>query len=110
MFGVARVSNPAEIMFSQTLPCEQALPRAEMRSCNNHEGKSINAHLISIHIIYKPNQSYSSGSFGENASYKVQSKNVNITLSIFTWSNKHVLEKPDCNVNFKMQLGSSKYL
>ena len=53
-------------------------------ACNNHGGKSINAHLISIQIIYKPNQSYFFGSLGENPSYKVQSKNVNITLSIFT--------------------------
>ena len=29
-----------------------------MRACNNHGGKSINSHLISIHIIYKPNQSF----------------------------------------------------
>ena len=55
-------------------------PRAEMRACNNHGGKSINAHLISIYIIYKPNQSYSSGSLGENLSYKAQSKNVNNAL------------------------------
>ena len=64
--------------------CEQALP-SEMRACNNHWGKSVNAHLTGIYIIYKPNQSYSSGSLGENPSYKAQSKNVNITLSIFTW-------------------------
>ena len=28
-------------------------PSAEMRACNHHGGKSINAHLISIHIIYQ---------------------------------------------------------
>ena len=85
-------------------------PHAEMRACNNHGGKSINAHLISIHIIYKPNQSYSFGSLGENPSYKAESKNVNIMLSILTWPYIHVQEKPDCNVNFKMQLWSSKCL
>ena len=27
------------------LACEQALPRVEMRACNNHGGKAINAHF-----------------------------------------------------------------
>ena len=48
------------------LACGAHSPRVEMRACNNHGGKSINAHLNNTHIIYKPNQSYSFERLEEN--------------------------------------------
>ena len=39
------ISSLPPIKNDQKLACEQALPRAEMRACNNHGGKSINGSL-----------------------------------------------------------------
>ena len=60
---ITKCKANSQIWFYSSL--REGSPRAEMRACYNHGGKSINAHLISIRIIYKTNQSYSFGSPGE---------------------------------------------
>ena len=51
--------SPQERIACSNLACEnEKLSPRGMRACNDHGGKSINARLISIHIIYKPNKSF----------------------------------------------------